>query len=59
MVTLVLMGGMLFFVLLFKDAFSDGIANFVNQVAPTTSDLQIPDVGGTPAASMQRGSRDD
>ena len=41
--TIVLMGGMLAFVLLFKDSFSSGIANFMNRVAPATSDLVVPD----------------
>ncbi len=58
--TIALMGGMLIFVLLFKDSFSGGIAKFMNQVAPASSDLVVPDpIDAGPAADVAKEGQDD
>jgi hypothetical protein len=58
--TIVLMGGLLAFVLVFKGAFSSGIANFMSQVTPASSDLEIPAPEGTGDGSRPpQGSQDD
>ena len=51
--TIALMGAMLFFVILFKDSFSGGIARFVSQVAPPSDDLEVPDSGPAEDASTK------
>jgi hypothetical protein len=58
--TIALMGGMLFFVLLFKDSFSGGIAKFMDQVAPSSSDLVIPDpIDAGKASDAAESAQDD
>lgn len=57
--TIALMGGMLVFVILFKDSFSSGIANFMDQVAPASSDLQVPSPTDAKDASTNEESGQD
>ena len=55
--TVLLMGGILAFIFLFKESFSSGIATFMDRVAPASSDLQVPEPQDAVDASDTKGEQ--